>query len=144
MTTRYRSNTPRFVDETLDGEALIMDMLKGNYYCCVGASALAWNALKAGASASETAAALARVYGLSAPDIAHDVERFAGELVAEEMIVEADGALAPASIEPAPGTAPATDEYESLGLERYTDLADLILLDPVHDVGEGGWPRPTS
>jgi hypothetical protein len=26
-------------------------------------------------------------------------------------------------------------------LERYEDMQDLILLDPVHEVEEEGWPR---
>ena len=25
-------------------------------------------------------------------------------------------------------------------LERFDDLRDLLLLDPIHDVGENGWP----
>lgn len=146
MTARYRSNTPRFVDETLDGEALIMDMIKGNYYSCVGASALAWNELKRGVSVPETAEALAETYGMAAPDVAPDVERFLGQLLDEEMLVEAAGSSAPQPEDPVPDAAVPTHEYgaheyAALGLERYTDLTDLILLDPVHDVTEAGWPR---
>ena len=27
-------------------------------------------------------------------------------------------------------------------LTRYTDVKDLLVLDPVHDVDEMGWPTP--
>jgi hypothetical protein len=27
-------------------------------------------------------------------------------------------------------------------LERYDDMEDLLLLDPVHDVDAQGWPQP--
>jgi hypothetical protein len=27
-------------------------------------------------------------------------------------------------------------------LNRYSDMADMLLLDPVHDVEESGWPVP--
>jgi len=27
-------------------------------------------------------------------------------------------------------------------LQKYTDMADLLLLDPIHEVGEQGWPHP--
>ena len=37
MATRYRANAPRFVDETVDGEALIIDMVKGTYFSATGA-----------------------------------------------------------------------------------------------------------
>jgi hypothetical protein len=26
-------------------------------------------------------------------------------------------------------------------LEKFTDMADLLLLDPIHEVGEAGWPQ---
>ena len=39
---RYRVNRPRIVDETIDGESLIMDMVTGSYYGCDGPSAFAW------------------------------------------------------------------------------------------------------
>jgi hypothetical protein len=26
-------------------------------------------------------------------------------------------------------------------LERYTDMQELLLLDPIHDVDESGWPH---
>jgi hypothetical protein len=141
MTARYRSNTPRFVDDTVDGEALIMDMVTGNYYSCVGASAVAWNALKRGASVGDTADVLASIYRKPVAEIAPDVERFVHDLVAEELLVETEGATTgddepPAPVPPQP--------YAPLELERFTDLADLILLDPVHDVSEAGWPRPAQ
>ena len=32
-------------------------------------------------------------------------------------------------------------EWGPIVLEKSTEIADLILLDPVHDVTEGGWPN---
>jgi hypothetical protein len=29
----------------------------------------------------------------------------------------------------------------ALAYERFTDMEELILLDPVHDVSEAGWPN---
>jgi hypothetical protein len=150
MAARYRSNAPRFVDETVDGEALIMDMLKGNYYSCIGASAVAWEALKQGATVPETAALLAGAYDRPGADVAIDVENFATLLVAEEMLVATD-ALRDGiddhafTASPSASDASATlGDYGPLTFERFSDLADLILLDPVHDVTEAGWPEPKS
>jgi hypothetical protein len=141
MPTRYRTNAPRFVDETIDGEALIMDMVKGSYYSCVGASAFAWNALTSGASSSELARTLSSHYSIDEADVTRDAEQFVESLLAEEMLVPDDEASVPQLDTPDPVTAA---EYAPLNLERYTDLADLILLDPVHDVTEAGWPHATS
>ena len=30
--------------------------------------------------------------------------------------------------------------YEHPVLQKYTDMEDLLLLDPIHDVDEAGWP----
>jgi Coenzyme PQQ synthesis protein D (PqqD) len=144
MSARYRSNAPRFVDETVDGEALIMDMVKGSYYSCIGASAAAWNALKSGTSVAEVSESLVSTYGIAAGDATRDVEQFVDALLSEEMLVE----VADATPQSTPGTelgnATPHGGYSALCLERYTDLADLILLDPVHDVTEAGWPHPTT
>jgi hypothetical protein len=141
MSTRYRSNAPRFVDETVDGEALIMDMVKGTYYSCVGSSAYAWNLLSRGIPVADVAADLAERYSLTEGDARRDVDAFVQSLVTEEMLVASDGP-APSTADPATPVAPS--EYAPLALERFTDLADLILLDPVHDVTEAGWPHATS
>src|SRR3954451_7197072 len=86
--TYYRANTPRFVDETVDGEALIMDMVKGTYFSCMGASTAAWHALKRGASVDDVAAGLVTAYGIDHAQATDDVRRFAQELVTDEMLVE--------------------------------------------------------
>ena len=139
--TRYRANTPRFVDETVDGEALIMDMVTGSYYTCLDASTLAWHGLVGGLTSSDVAAMLSSMYPIATADAERDVERFVAELVQEEMLVTRDGS--PESPVDAATVANGTSlgEYQPLSFEKYTDLADLILLDPVHDVSEAGWPH---
>jgi len=141
MGLRYRTNEPRFVDETIDGEALVMDMVRGNYYSCAGASAVAWNALKAGLDVDEVVAHLVDAFAVSPEQAAADLEPFVRALVAEEMLVE--GAAGAPSAPPAVVGGP-SGGYDGLRFERFTDLADLILLDPVHDVSEAGWPHPAE
>src|SRR5438105_2587931 len=137
--TRYRANAPRFVDETVDGEVLIMDMVTGTYYSCVGASTIAWSLLKSGMAVDDVATSIAPAYAIDGADAERDLKTFVDELVREEMLVEDPHATANGhAVEVEAGT------YEPFKLERYTDLADLILLDPVHDVGEAGWPHEPS
>ncbi|GMU78450.1 MAG: hypothetical protein AMXMBFR46_12450 [Acidimicrobiia bacterium] len=143
---RYRFNTPRFVDETIDGEALIMDMVKGSYYSCDGASAVAWNALRGGEEVEAVVALLADRYGIPPERAAQDLAGFVDQLVAGELLVVlGDGDARPGPPEPpglgASGSDPGGREYVGLALECHTDLADIILLDPVHDVTDAGWPH---
>ena len=140
--TRYRANTPRFVDETVDGEALIMDMVTGSYYTCVDSSTVAWDALKCGLELREVAAILSSSYAIATGDAEREVESFVAELVQEEMLVVRDGAMdGPVNPPEADVNGSRPREYQPLRFEKYTDLADLILLDPVHDVSDAGWPH---
>jgi hypothetical protein len=137
---QYRSNGPRFVDESVDGEALIMDMVTGTYYTCLGPATIAWDALKRGVEPGDVASMIATMYEADAAAVERDLDAFVAELVQEEMLVARDGAPASAPVEPPPAPAPA-GPYAPMRIERYTDLADLILLDPVQDVSGAGWPH---
>ena len=40
--------------------------------------------------------------------------------------------------------APPMADLGGLAYERFTDMEELILLDPVHDVSEAGWPNASA
>lgn len=136
--TRYRRNGPRFVDESVDGEALIMDMVTGTYYTCLGPATVAWDALKVGAEPAAVAMSIASRYGVGGADVQRDLDAFIAELLREEMLVADDR---PAVSPPVEDAGDPSGPYEAMRLERYTDLADLILLDPVQDVSGAAWPH---
>lgn len=145
MTTRYRANAPRFVDETLDGEVLIIDMVNGTYFSATGASAFVWSAVSAGATTADVAERLSAARGIEPERARRDVEELVEQLVGEELLVPRDPSDPPVDIE-AGGIelADIVGVDEGLAYERFTDLADLILLDPVHDVSAAGWPNPLA
>jgi hypothetical protein len=33
-------------------------------------------------------------------------------------------------------------EYARPALSKFEDVAEMLLMDPVHDVGPAGWPNP--
>ena len=78
-----------------------------------------------------------------ANDNAQNVDR-AWELMKKigfAMLVTRDGAAESPVDVATIGNGAGPPEYQSLCFEKYTDLADLILLDPVHDVSDAGWPH---
>jgi len=131
----YRVNTPSVICETIDGEAVIIDLQSGTYYSLRDSAALVWDALLSGATVSDV---LARVAATDAT-LADAVHAFVQELVDEKLLVEC----------PPPADAAPPTTLDALGsaidppiLERFTDMQELILLDPVHDVdAEEGWPK---
>lgn len=131
---RYELNAPDVVEESIDGEALIVNLRTGLYYSARGSGDLLWQMVLAGYTPAEAAAAIS-CSDRPADTVATDVARFVEELVAEEL-VRPRAARAVQRIEARPVTA-----FEIPVLERFADLQDLLVLDPVHDVTEEGWPH---
>jgi hypothetical protein len=121
---RYEINEPAVVADEIDGMAVIINLESGAYYSGTESSAEAWVALIAGADAGELAAAMAVPTTALAAFIGHLLEQ---------------GLLRPRNADPRKWSAgPARGQ---LALERFDDLEDLLLLDPVHDVTQQGWPH---
>jgi Coenzyme PQQ synthesis protein D (PqqD) len=143
MTMRLRVNSPNVIHETIEGEVILIDLKTGTYYSLRDAGAAAWQAIERGADEDEIQAALASRYEGSADEMRDAVRRLVAELEGEGLIRAESGADAPAAA-PAPSEngAPARKPFQPPVLEKHTDMQDLILIDPVHEVGAQGWPHP--
>ena len=122
---RYEVNRPDVVDESVDGEVLIVHLGTGVYYSSRNAGDVVWQLLASGATVSEAAS----VAGQTEPA----VKEFLARLVDDDLLRARDGAAGPLpQVGPHDG---------ALVLEKYTDMTELLLLDPIHDVEEEGWPK---
>jgi hypothetical protein len=140
MTMRHRVNSPNVIHETIEGEVVLIDLKTGTYYSLRGVGAAIWEDLVAGAGADEIAGDLRRRYDASDDQIADAVQTLIRELE-DEGLVRAEAADEEAV------TLPTLEDggrppFEMPSLEKHTDMQDLILLDPVHEVGAAGWPQP--
>jgi Coenzyme PQQ synthesis protein D (PqqD) len=141
MTTRFRVNSPNVIHETIEGEVILIDLKTGTYYSLREAGAAIWEAIDRGAGLDAIEDALERRYDGSSDEIREAVQRLVGELECEGLIcADPDGATAGQPVfEPGRGI---RRPFEAPSLEKHTDMQDLILLDPVHEVGAQGWPHP--
>jgi hypothetical protein len=136
---RYTTN-PQAIHETIDGETIIIDLATGTYFSLLGAAPTIWNALAEGASTDEIVAQLGSVYEPNGTDLSAAVEEFLRTLEGEQLIAPGGEPAAP----PSEPVAPAAGErmpFQAPKLEKYTDMQDIILLDPVHEVDSRGWPH---
>jgi hypothetical protein len=139
--SRYRINRPRIVDEMVDGECLVIDMVTGSYYGCDGPSAFAWLTFAGGSTAEEVGDALAARFPVDATTARAEADHLLVTLIGHELMVDR-GDEPPVAVAEATATYDGTtDAYTPLAIDAFTDLADIILLDPVHDVSEAGWPH---
>lgn len=134
---RYFSTTiPDAASELFDGELIIAHYGSGFYYSVSEAGALVWQGLRSGLSVEDTTAWLCGRYPDAAARISDSVEAFVAQMSAEGLLISAETASVG---EPLPEALPAT--FGAPEFERFEDLQELLLLDPVHDVAEAGWPR---
>ena len=134
---RYRVNSDQVIHEKMDGEVIAVHLVTGAYYSMQHVSAAIWDLVAIGHSVPEIQDALRGHYDGSAGDVQTALARFVEELVAEELVVASD-ALPPSSV--AAPSLPAA--FRPPVLAKYTDMADMLLLDPIHEVEDTGWPTP--
>jgi Coenzyme PQQ synthesis protein D (PqqD) len=140
---RFRVNTPTVTHETIDGEAVIINLDSGNYYSLLEVGSFIWGLVEKGASASEVQNLILQTYQGNATDIDRGVQELLAQLQQENLIVPVDGAVAFDLNE----VLPSNNNHEKPSfnpprLHKYSDMQELLLLDPIHDVDEAGWPEP--
>lgn len=137
----FRINQPAVIAEVIDDEAIIVNLDSGAYYSLRGSACKIWELLVQQMTAADVATLMAEHYA-GAPDaIQKGVETLLVQLLDEELLVPA---AAPASSAPPPVAARTVSErpaFQPPVLEKFTDMADLLLLDPIHDVDAEGWPH---
>ena len=124
----------RVVHETIDGEVIVIQLETGFYYSLDGVGAEVWTRLVQGLAPEVIASEIAAAHGVSA-DAA--VFGLLHDLHTEQLIVNEGGAslLAEEAL-----TGDSAGLPKPL-LQKYTDMEDFMLVDPVHDVDESGWPN---
>lgn len=138
-----RVNSPHVIHETIDGEVIVINLASGNYYSVKGAGADVWDVIESspGAHKNAIAAAVAARFGRASDEIEREIADFLGALQREELVAATENGAA-ASMSPPNGAGNGSKPFEPPLLEKYTDMQDLVLLDPVHEVDNTGWPAP--
>jgi hypothetical protein len=137
----FRANTPHVVHEIIDGEAILVNMQTGRYYSAGEVGAVVWGLIEAGTPVPAIVERVATRYRGTREEIAAGLQPFFAELEREGLIVPHDGAGVDANGAPPAGAPSVQAPFVAPALRTYTDMEDLLLLDPIHDVDETGWPN---
>ncbi len=144
---RFLINAPKVILETFDDEVVIVNLDSGNYYSLDKVGADIWGLLESGASLQETVSAIAGSYNGDHDDMKAGINRLVEELQEENLIVidtsetSSGSRVAPLTEYGFRGEKPA---FTTPLLSKYTDMQDLLLLDPIHEVDDSGWPNSKS
>jgi len=142
--TCFRINGPNVIHEIIDGEAVLVNLNNGSYYSVDQVGADIWRHIEQGAPVGQIIDAIAHQYVGDREDVKNGVNQLVGQLQQESLIVPVEAGQSDANA--SPHATASTDHkdrprFEEPTLHKYTDMEDLLLLDPIHDVDETGWPH---
>ena len=141
-TTKYAVNTPQMIHETIDNETVVIDTETGVYFSITGSGYLLMQMLDQGADVESLTDRLATVFEMESTALRHQVAEFVAQLLAEKLIVPVAAAD---NDTPLPEIQRAAHEpFAPPVLEKFTDMHELLLMDPIHEVTESGWPHRAS
>jgi hypothetical protein len=137
----FRINSPKVIHETIDGETVIVNLDSGNYYSLDTVGAEIWDAIGKGVPADEIIGDVSCRYNGEPEEIDRTIRQFIDELLQEALISPLEGGgdrhEHPITTEVSDGYPP----FKAPTLQKYSDMQDLLLLDPIHEVDETGWPN---
>ena len=138
--THFQVNSPSVIHEIIDGEAVLVNLETGSYYSIDNVGAVIWEHIENGLSISQIIETVAGRYKGDQSEIDQGIQQLFTQLQKEQLIVPIEvpqnGHFSSIAIN-------AQDKvpFEAPVLHKYTDMEDLLLLDPIHDVDESGWPN---
>jgi len=129
----------RVVAEEFDGEIVLIDVEKGLYFSLQGAAIDLWRSFATARPADTVIAHFAKHMADADRDA---LDQTISRMQGHELLVAGEASAGAAS--PLPEVTSVT--FVTPALEVYSDLAELIAIDPVHEVdASAGWPlRPAS
>ena len=140
----YVLNTSGLSSEDFGGEMVAVNFETGQYFGINGSAVAIWTLLHKPVSKSDIADCLKATYVSLSQDLEKDVDAFIEVLNSHNLLISGAKADLAALEQDVPN-----DVFQRLSgttyvpprIEVYSDLQELILLDPVHEVDpERGWP----
>ena len=123
---RYRLNEPAVVADTIDGETIIMNLEKGDYYSLNPSGGEIWLHVVAGKRRDELLAAIAERHG-EAPSPA-EIDAFIARLIEYQLIVATEQPVNGGDV--AGRESAAMTPWSKPEIAVYADMKDLLALDP--------------
>lgn len=135
-------DAPSAVSEVIDGELVVMNLSTGNYFSSTGVGAALWSCFERALAPPDILAEILAAYDVDRTRLEADLAHYVHTLQEHGLIRRGP---AVGSVVASAQATQARQPYEVPVLSLYTDMKDLLMLDPIHDVAEEGWPmRPAD
>ncbi|GJL83674.1 MAG: hypothetical protein DHS20C01_33080 [marine bacterium B5-7] len=148
LASHYQINRPFVIRESFDDEDVIVNLDTGSYFSLNKTGTKIFNLLEAGATIDSASDHMIQTHTGDVAVIDLAVCNLIEQLLTEGLIlaVERTESMDNHDAAPIPDDAEEKPAFTPPILEKYTDMQEMLLLDPVHDVDDSGWParKPDS
>jgi hypothetical protein len=135
----FEVNEPMVISETIDGETVIINLTNGSYYSLKHSGAAIWSGIQQSARLSDIAGMVRANFEVGGASVEAEIGALIDRL-AEEGLVRPSATTASSGAGAALAGL-ALKAFRPPLLEKFTDMEAMLLLDPVHDVDDEGWPH---
>ncbi|MBX9705619.1 MAG: PqqD family protein [Gammaproteobacteria bacterium] len=131
----YTLSSTAIIHELLGEEVIIANLDNGNYYNLSGLAATVWRLLLCGKSAGAAITEIQEHYS-GVVDVELQAASFIEELLQHNLLKLSASAIVS-------GECPTQwpQIFKSGAIDCYEDMQQLLVLDPIHEVDELGWPH---
>jgi|KBSSwiStaDraftv2_1062776.scaffolds.fasta_scaffold791310_2 hypothetical protein len=138
----FECNSPDVVFENFGDEVILLNLRTGSYFSLDPVGMLCWDYLSQQVPIAAVIERIGAAYGLEPVErIAGDIDRLVEEFLAKNLL---RSSAQPSTAGEAADASKLPPVYAPPSLTTFDDINEMLLLDPVHDVGEVGWPHPPA
>jgi len=135
--SRFSVFDSNIINDIFGEEVVLVNLQSGIYYSLRFSSAQIWKRIVSQYSIEEIIFDLMLIYNVDENILHTEIEKFVSILIENKIIKEVaitekiiiDNSLILEKI-----------EFEAPIIEIFSDMQEILLLDPVHDVDKAGWP----
>jgi hypothetical protein len=143
MQIQLKINSPHVVHDSFDGETIVVNLKNGNYYSFDKLGAVIWELIDKNIALNKIIDVIIRKFPESGKKAETDINNFIRNLLNENLLVEETGSFSAISDDDQLAeimVKERLDLFEPPVMNKYVDMQDMLLLDPIHDTDEKGWP----
>ncbi|MFN3588818.1 MAG: PqqD family protein [Spirosomataceae bacterium] len=134
---RYSIYDNNIISDVFGEEVVLVNLESGVYYSLRESAAQMWIRIIEQYSTTEILTDLNQIYQVGEHDVASDINIFVAQLLEKKIIKIVTGSEKKSIDFKSKGT---LVTYKTPVLETFSDMQEILLLDPVHDVDKAGWP----
>lgn len=134
---RYIISHSNIISDVFGDEVVLVNLDTGVYYSLRSSATHIWIRLVSNYSFEEIISDLSHFYDVDIKELENQVENFI-QMLLDNQLIRTNENSSKVDLTMDHGVQKA--KFSSPIFEMYSDMQEILLLDPVHDVDKAGWP----